>query len=166
MRLGTVPGSYVRKITGGRCSQGVPVEVNRSLVDGTYDLVFSIGQVVPHEVVGMANYSKNILVGLGGRRMINESHMIGAVCGLETIMGNVDTPVRKLFDYAEEMFLKDVPLAYILTVTTCENGRALVHGVYGGASRRVFEEAADLAQIWNVTEVPARMQKVVAYLEP
>lgn len=166
VRLGTVPGSHVREITGGRCSQGVPVEVNRSLVDGTYDLIFSIGQVVPHEVVGMANYSKNILVGLGGRRMINESHMIGAVCGLETIMGNVDTPVRKLFDYAEEMFLKDVPLAYILTVTTCENGRTLVHGVYGGASRRVFEEAADLAQIWNVTEVPARMKKVVAYLEP
>lgn len=164
--LGTVPGEYIREITGGKCCRGVLAEVNRGLVDGTYDLIFSVGQVVPHEVVGMANYSKNILVGLGGRQMINESHMIGAVCNLETIMGNVDTPVRKIFDYAEERFLKDVPLVYILTVTTQEKGGTLVHGVYGGASRQVFEQAADLARTWNVTEVPGRMKKVVAYLEP
>lgn len=164
--LGTVPGEYIREVTGGKCCRGVLAEVNRSLVDGTYDLIVSVGQVVPHEVVGMANYSKNILVGLGGRKMINESHMIGAVCGLETIMGNVDTPVRKIFDYAEERFLKDVPLVYILTVTTQDSGKTQVHGVYGGASREVFERAADLARTWNITEVPGRMKKVVAYLEP
>ena len=35
---------------------------------------------------GMSNYTKNILVGLGGRPMINGTHMLGALCNLETIM--------------------------------------------------------------------------------
>jgi len=29
---------------------------------------------VPHEIIGMANYTKNILVGVGGRDFINPSH--------------------------------------------------------------------------------------------
>ena len=166
VEVGVVPGDFVREVTGGRCCQDIPTEVDRRLVDGTYDLIFSVGQVVPHEVVGMANYSKNILVGLGGRQMINESHMIGALCNMERIMGNTDTPVRSILDYAEEHFLGDVPLIYILTVTTEEAGKTQLHGLYGGASRSIFEHAAKLARTWNITQVPERMKKVVAYLEP
>lgn len=166
VEVGVVPGDFVREVTGGKCCMDIPTEVDRRLVDGTYDLILSVGQVVPHEVVGMANYSKNILVGLGGRRMINESHMIGALCNMETIMGNADTPVRSILDYAEERFLGNVPLIYILTVTTEEGGKAQLHGLYGGASRSIFEQAAKLARVWNITQVPGRMKKVVAYLEP
>src|SRR5699024_6483694 len=157
---------FVRQVTGGRWNHSIKAEVNSRLTDGSFDLVISIGQVVPHEVVGMANYTKNILVGLGGREMINESHMAGAVCNLETIMGNIDTPVRKIFDYAEEKFLKDIPLVYILTVTTEEQGEAALHGIFCGSERETFTEAAKLAQYWNVTQVPRKTQKVVAYLEP
>ena len=164
--VGTVPEDFVRQVTGGRWNHSIKAEVNSRLTDGSFDLVISIGQVVPHEVVGMANYTKNILVGLGGREMINESHMAGAVCNLETIMGNIDTPVRKIFDYAEEKFLKDIPLVYILTVTTEEQGEAALHGIFCGSERETFTEAAKLAQYWNVTQVPRKTQKVVAYLEP
>ena len=166
VKLGTIPASYINEVSHGLCNVEVDVELNRSLTDGTYDLVLSIGQVVPHEVVGMANYSKNILVGLGGRNMINTSHMIGAICNLEKIMGNTDTPVRLLFDYAEEHFLAKVPLLYCLTVTTEENHQALVHGIFCGASRKPFEEASLLAQCRNITYLPKRVHKVVAYLEP
>lgn len=164
--VGTVPEDFVRQVTGGRWNHSIKAEVNSRLTDGSFDLVISIGQVVPHEVVGMANYTKNILVGLGGREMINESHMAGAVCNLETIMGNIDTPVRKIFDYAEEKFLKDIPLVYILTVTTEDQGEAALHGIFCGSERETFTEAAKLAQYWNVTQVPRKTQKVVAYLEP
>ena len=115
-------------------------------MDQSFDLILSIGQVVPHEVTGMSNYTKNILVGLGGRRIINESHMLGAVCNLETIMGNTDTPVRAVFDYIEEHFLKQAPLMYILTVTSQAKEDRLVHGIFTGASRQVFEHAAALAR--------------------
>ena len=166
VKLGTVPASYVEEISQSTSSLDIDVEVNRHLVDGSYDLILSIGQVVPHEVVGMANYSKNILVGLGGRQMINQSHMVGAIYNLEKIMGNVDTPVRLLFDYAEEHFLSETPLAYLLTVATEENHQARIHGIFAGASRRPFEKASQLAKKWNITTLPARVSKVVAYLEP
>ncbi len=166
VKLGCVPASYVEEVSQGTSSLDIDVEVNRHLVDKSYDLVLSVGQVVPHEVVGMANYSKNILVGLGGRQMINQSHMVGAIYNLERIMGKVDTPVRLLFDYAEEHFLDKVPLAYLLTVTTEENRQARIHGIFAGASRRPFEKACELAKKWNITTLPARVPKVVAYLEP
>lgn len=166
VKLGSVPASYIERVSEGTSSMDIDVEVNRHLVDGSYDRILSIGQVVPHEVVGMANYSKNILVGLGGRQMINQSHMVGAVYNLERIMGNIDTPVRLLFDYAEEHFLAEVPLAYILTVATEKNHQTQIHGIFTGASRRPFEKAGELAKKWNITILPKRVPKVVAYLEP
>lgn len=86
-KIGEVPSSFVKEISGGLVNEAIPVEVNKLLLDKSYDLIISVGQVVPHEVVGMANYSKNILIGCGGSRMINSSHMLGAFYGMERIMG-------------------------------------------------------------------------------
>ncbi|MBQ9628684.1 MAG: DUF2088 domain-containing protein, partial [Synergistaceae bacterium] len=72
VRLGYVPAEVCAEISGGLFPEQIDVEVNHLLVDGGYDLILSVGQVVPHEVVGMANYSKNIFVGTGGREMINK----------------------------------------------------------------------------------------------
>ena len=99
VRLGEVPGEYLASITDGLWTDPVSVEVNRRLMDESYDLIISPGQVVPHEVIGMSNHAKNIFVGTGGSDMINKSHMIGAVYGMERMMGRDNTPVRKLFDY-------------------------------------------------------------------
>ena len=49
--------------------------------------MLSIGQVVPHEVIGLANYNKNILIGTAGPLSIHRSHYLGAVVGMERIMG-------------------------------------------------------------------------------
>ncbi|MDR0852091.1 MAG: lactate racemase domain-containing protein, partial [Clostridiales Family XIII bacterium] len=101
VKLGLVPEEFVFDVSEGLVSLPVDVEVSRHLLDG-YDLILSVGQVVPHEVIGMANHSKNILVGCGGASMINSSHMLGAYFGMERIMGLDHTPVRKVFDYACE----------------------------------------------------------------
>ena len=164
--IGEVPEEYLKEITGGLWTQSLAVEVNRKVLDPSYDLILSVGQVVPHEVIGMSNYTKNILVGLGGRPMINGTHMLGALCNLETIMGNTDTPVRAVFDYGEEHFLQNVPLAYILTVASEQEGRTALHGIFTGASRQVYEHAAALAKRRCITQVERRAKKVVAYLEP
>ena len=82
MDIGTVPGAYCAQVSAGRYTGDICAQVNHYIVDQSFDLILSIGQVVPHEVTGMSNYTKNILVGLGGRRIINESHMLGAVCNL------------------------------------------------------------------------------------
>ena len=165
VKIGQVPADYVAQVSEGLVSDPVDVEVNRRIVDGTYDLIISIGQVVPHEVVGMANYSKNIFVGCGGSSMINQSHMLGAFYGIERIMGRDHTPVRKVFDYAQEHFLSGLPLMYALTVTTQTNGEVAIHGLFAGTGRRIFEEAVKLSQRKNIIFVDKPLKKVVVYLD-
>ncbi len=165
VKVGTVPGEYVSEISEGLVSDPIDVEVNKRLLDPSYDLILSIGQVVPHEVVGMANRNKNIFVGCGGSSMINSSHMLGAFYGLERIMGKDHTPVRSVFDYAEEHFLQNIPLSYILTVTTAPGGNIHTHGLFIGRERKYFEEAVKLAQQKNLIFVDRTFKKVVVLLD-
>ncbi len=166
VKIGEVPAEFVNEVSEGLVNQKIDVEVNRRIVSGEYDLIISVGQVVPHEVVGMANYSKNIFVGCGGNSMINSSHMLGAFYGMERVMGKDHSPVRKVFDYAEQNFLKDVPLMYVLTVTTNVGEETLLHGVYIGRERALFEQAVEHSREKNLTFVDAPLKKVVVYLDP
>lgn len=165
VKLGEVPADFVSEVSDGLVNTKIDVEVNRRIVDPSYDLIISIGQVVPHEVVGMANYSKNIFVGCGGSNMINSSHMLGAFYGMERIMGKDHSPVRKVFDYAQEHFLTDVPLLYVLTVTTNKGDDTFIHGLFIGEHRDVFEQAVKLSQDINLTYVDEPFKKVVVYLD-
>ncbi|MDL2273090.1 lactate racemase domain-containing protein [Oscillospiraceae bacterium OttesenSCG-928-G22] len=164
VRLGEVPAEFVAGVSEELYDESIDVEVNRALLDG-YDRILSIGQVVPHEVVGMANHSKNIFVGCGGASMINSSHMLGAFYGLERIMGKDHSPVRKVFDYAAEQFLADLPVTYALTVTTAPGGDIRTHGLYIGRERRFFEMAVAHAQEKNLTFVERPIKKAVVYLD-
>lgn len=165
VKLGEVPGDYVSEVSEGLVNNKIDVEVNKRIVDGSYDLIISIGQVVPHEVVGMANYSKNIFVGCGGSSMINSSHMLGAFYGMERVMGKDFSPVRKVFDYAEQNFISDVPLMYVLTVTTNLGDDVRIHGLFIGRKRELFEEAVKLSQELNLNYVDEPLKKVVVYLD-
>lgn len=167
VKIGEVPREFVKSVSEGLVDTKIDVEVNKRLLDKSYDLIISIGQVVPHEVVGMANYSKNIFVGCGGNSMINSSHMLGAFYGLERIMGRDFSPVRKVFDYAEERFIKDLPLLYVLTVTTTnENDETLIHGIYIGRKRDLFELSVEKSQKMNMTKLKKPIKKAVVYLDP
>ncbi len=166
MKIGEVPASFVREVSEGLVDQTIDVEVNRRIMDPSYDLIISAGQVVPHEVVGMANYSKNIFVGCGGSSMINSSHMLGAFYGMERIMGKDFSPVRRVFDYAQENFLAKVPLMYVLTVTTNSGDETNLHGIYIGNQRELFEMAVEQSQEKNLNHMEKPLQKVVVYLDP
>ena len=168
VKLGTVPASVTSGISGGLFEEDVEVEVNHNLIDGNYDLIISVGQVVPHEVVGMANYSKNLFVGLGGRSMINKSHMLSAICGMEKCLGIMDSPARKLYDYAQQNFIDGkMPLIYIQTVTKeNQTGHVDLCGIFIGNSRKPFEYACQLSQKLNITYLEKPAKKVVTYLDP
>ena len=166
VKLGEVPAEYVTEVSEGLVRTAIDVEVNARLLDPSYDLILSVGQVVPHEVVGMANYSKNIFVGVGGSSMINSSHMLGAFYGMERIMGKDFSPVRKVFDYAQEHFISHLPLVYVLTTTTNQGDEVTIHGLYIGSDRSGFEAAVRKSQEINLTHMPQRLQKVVVYLDP
>ena len=113
--LGEVPAEFILEQSEGKLNYAWPAQVNRLISGGGFDLILSIGQVVPHEVIGMANYNKNILVGTGGRDSINRSHYLGAVYGMERIMGRAENPVRNVLNYAADNFLRHLPIVYVLT---------------------------------------------------
>ncbi len=165
--LGTVPGTFVSEITEGKLDFSWPAQVNSLLVEGDFDLILSIGQVVPHEVVGMANYNKNIFVGTGGREGINKSHYIGAVYGMERLMGRADTPVRAVLNYASEKFAQNLPIVYIQTVIDMdENGELVTRGLFIGDDYECFQKASDLSLKVNFKMLEKPLKKVVVYLDP
>ena len=167
VKLGVVPGSMIEELSGGKLDYEVAIEVNKHLFDG-YDLILSIGQVVPHEVVGLANYTKNLMVGVGGSDIINKSHFLGAVCGMERIMGRADTPVRRLFNYGADTFLKDLPIVFMLTVMGRDevSGGMAMRGFFSGTGMETFEAAAELSVAANLQLLDAPLKKVVGYLDP
>lgn len=166
VKIGEVPAEFIEEITEGLWHDAVSVEVNRLVMDEKYDLILSVGQVVPHEVIGMANHAKNLFVGVGGSEMINSSHMIGAVYGMERMMGKDHTPVRKVFDYGMEHFLNQRPIVFVLTVCTAPQGESLTHGLFLGDTRKVLEKAIELSQEKNIDFVETGIKKCVVYLDP
>ncbi|MBI2420355.1 MAG: DUF2088 domain-containing protein [Ignavibacteriales bacterium] len=165
--LGMVPGEFVEQVSEGRVNYQWPAQVNRLLTDGGFDLILSIGQVVPHEVIGMANYNKNIFVGSGGREGINKSHFLGAVYGMERIMGRADTPVRRVLNYASDNFAKHLPILYIQTVIgKDDNGKLVMRGLYIGDDFECFKLAAELSLKVNFIMLEKPLKKVVVYLDP
>lgn len=167
LTLGRVPSSFIEEVTDGGVDFDWPVQVNKMLVEGNYDLILSIGQVVPHEVVGMANYNKNIFVGTGGFEAINKSHYIGAVYGMERMMGRADTPVRKVFNYGSDYFANELPILYILTVVGVnKEGRQQTYGLFVGDTFDVFDIAAKLSLEVNFQMVEKPLDKVVVWLDP
>ena len=165
--LGEVPGEYVAEVTDGLIDKPWKAQVNRLLRDGGHDLIFSLGQVVPHEVIGMANYNKNIFVGTGGAEGINESHFLSAVYGIENTLGRADTPLRQILNYAQDKFCQEMPLLYALTVVQqMPDGALHTRGLYIGDDHETFFRAADLARQVNITHLDRAPRHVVAYLDP
>jgi len=167
VKIGVIPGSFISSISENVWQEDVDVEVNKRIVDPTYDLIISIGQVVPHEVAGMANHAKNIFVGAGGKNMIDASHMAGALFGIENIMGRDHTPVRALFDYSLEHFLTKQKVLFVLTVTTNSVEKGIVtHGLFIGEKREVLNKAIELSLKVNFTQLEKSIKKCLVYLDP
>ncbi len=165
--LGEVPGEFIYEVSEGKLDYTWPAQVNKLLRDGGHDLILSIGQVVPHEVVGMANYNKNIFVGTGGSIGIHRSHFLGAVYGMERMMGRADTPVRRVLNYASDHFAKDLPIVYVQTVIgKNEAGHLVVRGLYIGDDAECFELAAALSLQVNFKMLDREIKKAVVFLDP
>lgn len=165
--LGTVPGTFVKKETDGIVSMDWPAQVNSLLQNGRHDLILSVGQVVPHEVMGMANYTKNIFVGLGGKEGINRSHYIGATYGMERIMGRARNPVRNILNHARNEFARHLPIVYVLTVVAKnKEGAYGIKGLFIGDDDECFYKAADLSQKVNLTILEQPLDTALVYLDP
>ena len=171
--LGEVPGEYVSEVSEGMLDFSWPAQVNKLLVGsaktgGGHDLILSLGQVVPHEVVGMANYNKNVFIGTGGVTGIHRSHFLGAVYGMERMMGRADTPVRRVLYYASVHFGHLMPqIVYVLTVVSKNAaGKLTLNGLFIGDDAECFERAAELSLKVNFLMMDREIHKAVVFLDP
>lgn len=165
--VGEVPAEYIEKVSEGRLHYTWKAQVNKLLLDPGFDLILSIGQVVPHEVIGMANYNKNIFVGVGGNEGINKSHYLGATYGMERIMGRAKSPVRDVLEYASQHFIKNLPIVYIQTVLSKgSDGQMKLRGLFIGDDFECFSRAAELALKVNFIMVEKPIRKCLVWLDP
>jgi nickel-dependent lactate racemase len=166
-QLGEVPGSFVSHVTAAKVDFGVPCQVSREIASGYWERVISVGQLVPHEVIGIANHAKNVFVGTGGKESIDRSHFVGAVCGMETMMGRAHTPVRDILNYMSAQLAAHLPLTYLCTVRKKDaRGQIQTHGLYAGDDEGCFLAGAPLVQQLNLDLLDAPLEKVVVYLDP
>lgn len=160
--LGEIDADFVQTATEGIYRAPWKAQVNRLLLEGGHDLILSLGQVVPHEVIGMANYNKNVFVGTGGKDGINESHYLSAIYGMERTMGRCDTPLRRILNRAQDLYCSDMPLMYVLTVVESQpNGEKKTRGLYAGNCHDTFFAAGALSAQVNCITLDRPPQTVV-----
>lgn len=165
--LGEVAPDYVRQVSEGAVEYPIPIQMDRLAAEGGHDLILSIGQVVPHEVIGMANHNKNVFIGTGGKEGINKSHFLGAAYGIERIMGRADTPVKRVLNYGSDHFAKHLRIVYVLTVIgKDESNDTVVRGLFIGDDIECFNLAAKLSLEVNFFMIDEPLKKVVVYLDP
>ena len=133
------------------------------MLDKTYTTAVSIGPVFPHEVSGFSNGLKNLLVGLGGKSFVDYSHWLGALYGIERIMGRLGTPVRRVFNYAHEDHFETLGIVYVLTVIDKDKN---LRGLYVGNDPETHARAAALSKQLNVNVVDEPLDTVVVNLDP
>lgn len=167
VRLGTIPSEITRELTDGLVDFPIHCEINKNLIEGNWDQIISVGQVVPHELAGIANYNKNLFVGVGGKSIIDKTHFVGALYGSEKLMGRTDTPVRRILNYMGGNFTNNLPVSYIMTVRGIDNNDQVVtRGVYAGNDEDCFLKAAALSRQVNIKLLKKEYKKIIAYLDP
>src|SRR6476659_5611629 len=166
VEIGEISGRYVDEVTQGAADWPMPIVLNRMLMEGPWDLIINIGHVVPHEVLGFANHNKNYFIGLGGKELICAAHMAAACCGIENNLGNLLTPVRQCFNWAEEKFLGGLPDFYVQVVLARDERGNLAHtGVFVGDDLETYLGAARQAREQNITALDEPLRKVVCVMQ-
>jgi nickel-dependent lactate racemase len=164
--LGEVPSSVLADLSEGKVNLPAKVQVSQHLTRTAWDAIISVGQLVPHEVIGIANHVKNILIGVGGPDLIHKSHWLGAVYGMERIMGRARTPVRALLDHAAGKFLGKLPIVYLLTVRSRPGDEFVTNGLFAGDDNECFDVGAELCRAVNLNVVERAPRTMVVHLDP
>ena len=171
IRLGEICGAEIEVLSRGRITEPIPVEVDAELLN-SWDLVISVGQVVPHEVIGMANFTKNLVIGLGGAPTVHRSHFLGAVSDMETLMGRAAGPVRHVVDAAFDRFIAPkVNVLWVLTVMEDTEEGVVQRGLFVGSGKSsesggaAYRAAAELAVECNVDIMDREFIRVACWLD-
>jgi nickel-dependent lactate racemase len=141
--IGVIPAREISQLTNGLFAMDVPVEINRLVFQ--YDQLIIIGPVFPHEVVGFSGGNKYLFPGVGGPRILNFFHWLGAVVTNPMIIGNKRTPVRRIVDRAGAMVT--IPRLCFCPVV----GPRGLAGLYAGTPEAAWDAASELSRRLHIT---------------
>jgi nickel-dependent lactate racemase len=162
--LGELSAEQVRELTGGLIDHAVPVSINKLLAPGVYDTVLVFGATVPHEVAGFAGGAKYFFPGVAGPELTHTTHWLGALAGIENIIGQVDTPTRRLIEAAADL----IPARVISfnTVVSRNDGKLVTYGLFAGDIKEAFRRAAEVSRQVHIRYTGRKYKRVVALLDP
>ena len=161
--LGTLTGAEISTITGGLMTQDVPIQLNARLAPGTYDYIFVLGAVVPHEVAGFAGGAKYFFPGVAGPELTHLTHWLGALATIERVIGRVETPTRHVIEAAADHVT--TPVIAFTSVSTRNDEGLRTHGLFTGGLRETIRKAAAISAQVHIRYTGRRYRRVVALLD-
>lgn len=164
IKLGELSGEMVRELTGGLIDQAVPVSINKLLAPGIYDTVLVFGATVPHEVAGFAGGAKYFFPGVAGPELTHTTHWLGALAGIENIIGQVETPTRRLIEAAADLI--PARIISLNTVVSRNNGALVMYALFTGDIREAFRRAAEVSRKVHIRYTGRKYKRVIALLDP
>ena len=163
--LGELSVETVRELTNGLVDTAVPVSINKLLAPGIYDTVLVFGATVPHEVAGFAGGAKYFFPGVAGPELTHTTHWLGALAGIENIIGQVETPTRRLIEAATDLI--DAQIISLNTVVSRTSDDDLVtYALFTGDIREAFRRAAEVSRQVHIRYTGRKYKRVVAMLDP
>src|SRR6185369_15543411 len=92
------------------------------------------------------------------------THWLGALAGIENIIGQVDTPTRRLIEAAADL----VPARIISlnTVVSRNNGELVTYALFAGDIKEAFRRAAEAGRQVHIRYTGRKYKRVVALLDP
>jgi nickel-dependent lactate racemase len=163
--LGELSATTVKELTRGLIDQSVAVSINKLLAPGVYDTVLVFGGTVPHEVAGFAGGAKYFFPGVAGRELTHTTHWLGALAGIENIIGEVETPTRKLIEAAADLIAAQV-VSLNSVVSRDSEGELVTYALFTGDIRAAFRRAAEMSRRIHIRYTGRKYQTVVALLDP
>jgi lactate racemase len=163
--LGELSAHTVSELTGGLITEAVPVSINKLLTPGLYDTVLVFGATVPHEVAGFAGGAKYFFPGVAGSELTHTTHWLGALAGIENIIGNVETPTRRLIEAAADLIAARI-ISLNSVVSRDPNGDLVTYAIFTGEIREAFRRAAEVSRQVHIRYTGRKYKKVLALLDP
>ena len=162
--IGELSAQTVKRLTGGLINHTVPVSINKLLAPGIYDTVLVFGATVPHEVAGFAGGAKYFFPGVAGPELTHTTHWLGALAGIENIIGRVETPTRKLIEAAADFICARI--ISLNTVVSRENNELVTYALFTGDIRDAFRRAAEVSRKVHIRYTDRKYKRVIALLDP
>jgi len=153
--VGVIPAADIAALTDGLFSMDVPVEINRHVFN--YDQVIIVGPVFPHEVVGFSGGNKYLFPGIGGPKILNFFHWLGAVCTNPMIIGSKWTPVRKVVDRAGALVKVD-KRCFAMVVAPDKS----LAGLFFGTPESAWDAASEVSRTTHITTRPKAFHTVLS----